>query len=311
MAGAVLTGIERELVLKYLMDGNVPVTIMPAAQKQDGTHADGVRAVGAVFPVAVKPEQLKVLDSGIILLQNPAPAVRTFLGRPVTVEFFFNKLGLCFTTELKQVSAGLALVVPAMISRITEVPDSRAKGFSATVFYSGGEPAAGSVCCMPAPGFSVFAEPSWNDIPHEVAATAKEYLDCFMRQKPQDNLPVFSNALYLVPACRYLAQNSAGAKPSVLCVTHEYIVFGSAGDGSFLREGVEYAVKLSFPLPDAPCTMYREVYGFCYVRRRLCVDGVPLSCTVCSFAAVKEEDVRFMQELSKWAMSIKQQAAIS
>ena len=30
-----LTGIERELVLKYLIDGNVPVTITPVLEKKD------------------------------------------------------------------------------------------------------------------------------------------------------------------------------------------------------------------------------------------------------------------------------------
>ena len=33
-----LTGIERDLVLQYLMDGNVPVTLTPVSEKENGSE---------------------------------------------------------------------------------------------------------------------------------------------------------------------------------------------------------------------------------------------------------------------------------
>ena len=64
-----LSGIERELVLQYLIDGNVPVTITPiddATENEEVPHLSTV-----VFPVAIKPDNISVLKEGIILLKNP------------------------------------------------------------------------------------------------------------------------------------------------------------------------------------------------------------------------------------------------
>ena len=87
-----LTKIERELVLQYLMDDNVPLTVtlekkpeqndvemvdekIPVPEKENRIPAS------AVFPVAIPSEQIKVLNQGIILLKNPARTVLPFLGK--------------------------------------------------------------------------------------------------------------------------------------------------------------------------------------------------------------------------------------
>ena len=84
-----LSGIERELVLQYLIDGNVPVTITPiddATENEEVPHLSTV-----VFPVAIKPDNISVLKEGIILLKNPNSSVSNFEGKDVKVEFYFNK----------------------------------------------------------------------------------------------------------------------------------------------------------------------------------------------------------------------------
>ena len=62
-----LTGIERELVLRYLLDGNVPVTITPISSNEN--DSDEIKNLdSAVVPVAFKAEDISVLKEGIILL---------------------------------------------------------------------------------------------------------------------------------------------------------------------------------------------------------------------------------------------------
>ena len=91
-----LTGIERELVLQYLIDGNVPVTLTPLDDEEKDSSGEIKPATSAIFPVAFKAEKITVLEQGIILLKNPMQSVRNFAGKKVRVEFYFNRLGLCF-----------------------------------------------------------------------------------------------------------------------------------------------------------------------------------------------------------------------
>ena len=72
-----LTGIERQLVLQYLVDGNVPVTVTEVKTAVEDNEKIKSLTSG-VFPVALPGEQMTVLDQGIILLQNPPEAVKTF-----------------------------------------------------------------------------------------------------------------------------------------------------------------------------------------------------------------------------------------
>ena len=74
-----LTGIERELVLQYLIDGNVPLTITPIEENVSVDNDNKIKpASSAIFPVALKGEQIKVLEQGIILLTNPPKSVKNF-----------------------------------------------------------------------------------------------------------------------------------------------------------------------------------------------------------------------------------------
>ena len=83
-----LTGIERQLVLQYLIDGNVPVTVTPT-EKNNGAE-DAIQPLSsAVFPVALKAEQIASGGNGIILLKNP-PQSNTFASNFIsTVSVFF------------------------------------------------------------------------------------------------------------------------------------------------------------------------------------------------------------------------------
>ena len=65
-----LTKIEHALVIQYLIDGNVPVTVS-SINSQD--NDDVVHSVGsAIFPIALRAENIKVEKDGIIYLTTPA-----------------------------------------------------------------------------------------------------------------------------------------------------------------------------------------------------------------------------------------------
>ena len=62
-----LSGIERELVLQYLMDGNVPVTLTPLNEEKASESNEGIHPLASqIFPVALKPEHIKVQKNGKI-----------------------------------------------------------------------------------------------------------------------------------------------------------------------------------------------------------------------------------------------------
>ena len=55
-----LSGIERELVLQYLMDGNVPVTLTPVNEEKASDDGQVIHPLASqIFPVALKPEHIK------------------------------------------------------------------------------------------------------------------------------------------------------------------------------------------------------------------------------------------------------------
>ena len=62
-----LTGIERELVLQYLIDGNVPVTLTtvedPISSDAEDKENEIRSLTSQIFPIAIKAEHMKVKKS--------------------------------------------------------------------------------------------------------------------------------------------------------------------------------------------------------------------------------------------------------
>lgn len=305
-----LTGIERELVLQYLIDGNVPITVTPI----ENGEADGTvkPASSSVFPVAIKAEQQKVLQQGIILLTNPSENVRNFIGQDVKVEFYFNRLGLYFETRMKESSAGLALVIPSAISRIEEKPaQGRTTEFSATLYYSLSRDSVeknseGSIHieCVPAAGYDIFAKPVWKDVAEDAHQKAKSYLEEFIAHARKQG--VAGNGVQLIPVVRFLAEKSHGEKIKsiegrdepleVLFANHERIVFGAKNHATSraLKEGCEYALEMLFPMK-RPLND-RKLFTTCRVESVYFDEDKKASCSVCRYTSIQEEDLRFLYE---------------
>lgn len=306
MEAAKLTGIERELVLQYLIDGNVPVTVTPiedegsdAAVEDDGQKVKP--ATSALFPIAIKAEQLKVLEQGIILLTNPPKNVKNFIDKKARVEFYFNRLGLYFETRVKEIKAGLALVIPSSISRIQEAESApRPTEFSAQLYFSVHQKTDVHIDCVPAQGYDIFSKPVWKDIDEAAQKKAKEYLEEFIVHARQKG--VAGSGVQLIPVVRYLSEKVSkmesvqGRKAplDVLFVNHERIVFGQKTGNIDLRDGTEYAIEMSFPLP-RPLTE-RKIFGTCRVEANYIDDNEEFVCAVCRYTSLQEEDIRFLYE---------------
>lgn len=302
MEAAKLTGIERELVLQYLIDGNVPVTVTPI--EDDGPEDDGSKvkpATSALFPIAIKAEQLKVLEQGIILLTNPPQNVKNFIDKKARVEFYFNRLGLYFETKVKQIKAGLALVIPSSISRIQEAAAApRPTEISAQLYFSVNQKTDVHIDCVPAQGYQLFSKPVWKDIDESAQAKAKAYLEEFIVHARQKG--VAGSGVQLIPVVRYLSEKvlkmesvqNRKSPLDILFINHERIVFGQRAGNADLQDGSEYALEMSFPLP-RPLSE-RKIFGTCRVESNYYDDKKELVCAVCRYTSLQEEDIRFLYE---------------
>ena len=202
-----LTRIERELVLQYLRDDNVPltVTLEEKPEQAEASLVDSKTDVpgkekrvpaSAVFPVAIPSSQIDVLKQGIILLKNPARTVQPFLGKQVRVQFYFNHLGLYFITEMKEFSQGLAIVVPSSIKRIPDVVTSSEYDFSGTVSFKT-EKSTVSIDCIPLNNYQIFVSPKWADIPEASQHEAKALLEKFVADaKSGEGLPLETVSIF-------------------------------------------------------------------------------------------------------------------
>lgn len=297
-----LTGIERELVLKYLQDANSPVTVTPLEHNiETGVHS----ATSAVFPVALTAEKMTVLNQGIILLKNPPQAASAFEGKTVRVEFYFNGLGLCFVTKMAQVSSGLALVIPAEISRISETPVQKTNSFTAEISYKTENQKDVKILCPASSGYRLFSKPIWSEIPSSDVENAKKYLEQFvLMAKSRTN---GGYGIYLIPICRYLATSSnimslrslqnRAENPEVLYVNHEFIVFGNTSNKFDFKDGLEFNLKLSFPMDIKPKST-RDVFAACTVYEVYKSFDESKECAVCKLDLLNEEDVRFVYEMT-------------
>ena len=267
MAKNELTGIERQLVLEYLMDGNSPVTITLV---KDAGETSSTEPVSAVFPVALRAEQMKVLGQGIILLKNAPDSAGLFVGKMVRVKFYFNKLALFFVTKVQRASTGLALVIPSAISKVEDVQSVDKPGFSVTIFYKSGSKSGQKI-----------------DI--------RCYLD--------ERFPLFVRSDYKKLSKRYFAAEIEDSEesiaerihaPTVIYLDSESVVFAAKKNDMTLTQGCEYALLLRFPI--AGPIKERKVYLSCVVDDVFENYECNRLCARAKFSSIREEDERFLSD---------------
>ncbi len=310
-----LTGIERELVLQYLRDDNVPLTVTleekPAASE---VNMDGNKTLlplkseristGTIFPVAIKSQQMTVLNQGIILLKNDVKTVEEFLGKKVRVQFYFNRLGLYFITTMKECSQGLALVIPASIKRIPDIQQKQTYDFKARLSFISDSSTEVNIFCTPLEEYELFTTPKWGDIVLEKQKEAKAYLEKFVFDSRQGKGDPVGNGVHLFPVVRFLTDNFSSTdafegrvKPlSILYVDDKKILLASRQKGNGMVFGAEYKLALEFTLKDNSL-IKRVINTSCKVVNEYTKDNDEnTQVFVCKYGTLKEEDKRFLYE---------------
>ena len=297
-----LTGIERELVLQYLIDGNVPVTLTPI-EDEEKENDEIIRSLTSeIFPVAIKGEHIKVKKDGNILLENPPQSVKNFAKKNVRVEFYFNRVGLFFISKVKETKKGLTLSIPDHIDRIIDVVEEANYDFSAIIYFECKSKKDLNIRCVPKDDIELFTRPVWKIIPLENQKKAKELLETYVEQaKKEKNI---GNGIQLIPICKYLTERPSISleamqdriKPlSILFIDHERLVLGMESKLCTFFQTEEYGIKLSFSIKKGPI-LSRDVFVTCIVNKIYrSADGLN-SCVDFRFTTIQEEDMRFLYE---------------
>lgn len=297
-----LSGIERELVLQYLMDGNVPVTLTPINEDKNN-DSDDIHAVASqIFPVALKPEHIHVQKNGKIHLENPPQSVIGFKNKNVRVEFYFNRVGLYFSSIVDEDKKGLYILVPESLNRIKDVEEKTDYDFSAVLYFECKNKKDINTLCIPWEQEQLFSRPVWKAIPLENQKKAKEYLEKFVENaKQQKNA---GNGIQLIPVCNFLTFNPQSKieaienrkKPlNILYVDHERIVLGTENENNSYEIGNEYGLKMKFTIKNSPI-LSRDIFVTCIVNNLYYDEENKKACIDFVYTSLQEEDLRYLFE---------------
>lgn len=298
-----LSGIERELVLQYLIDGNIPVTLTVQNENQENDSEDEIHSLTSqVFPIAIKAEHLTVQKNGDIELKNPPDVVKNFVGKNVKVEFYYNRVGLYFYSPVRAKNDNLILKIPNIINRITDEVEEKKYDFSSLIYIECKTLKELSLNCIPYDDLKLFERPVWKIIPLENQKKAKNLLEKFVETaKVEKNI---GNGLQLIPICRYLtddkikkmeAMENRQKSLNILYVDHERIVMGYDFTTYNFTLKDDYGLKLSFLLKQGPITS-RDIFVTAIVNKIYKTEDEKKFCVDFKYTSIQEEDLRFLYE---------------
>ena len=301
-----LSGIERELVLQYLIDGNVPVTLTPFETEPDDANEESESVIKSltsqIFPVAIRGEHVKVQDDGEIFLENPPQSVNSFANQHVKVEFYFNRVGLYFISFVKSTEKGLSITIPDTINRIIDVVEEKKYDFSAEIYLDCNTGKELNIKAVPVVDVELFKRPAWKIIPLENQKKAKILLENFVEQaKVEKNA---GNGIQLIAVCKYLTEKKVEKVQSlqnrmepisILFIDHERIVFGVSEIYKNLFNSKEYGIKLSFSINIGPINT-REIFVTGIVNKIYQNEENDCICVDFRYSNLQEEDLRFLYE---------------
>ncbi len=149
----VLSGLERDLVVSYLCDDEVPFTIVPAQPAEQ------------IFSFVTGNNGIRVLPEGIILFTDSFLLPLDLVNTQVEVRFYFKKLGLSFYSKISKMKTGvLAIAIPKEILRLPDTVSSKESPFSCKLFL--GESFTGDCLeCKQWENFPLFVPQIWRLLP--------------------------------------------------------------------------------------------------------------------------------------------------
>lgn len=296
-----LTGIERTLVVQYLTDGNVPVTLTPVDESLNNDEIIH-SLTSQIFPLAIKGENVQISHKGELIFENPPQSINRFINKNVKVEFYFNRVGLYFISKVRDEDNGLVISIPAVIDRIIDTVEEKNYDFSALIYFECKSKKELNIKCVPDSDIELFVRPAWKIIPLENQKSAKELLEAFVEEaKIEKNA---GNGIQLIPVCKYLteekierveAMENRPEEPSILFVDHERLVLGMTSKACTYFKNEEYGIKLIFSIKKGPI-LTRDIFVTGIVNKIFRSRDGKLSCVDFRYTTMQEEDLRFLYE---------------
>ena len=266
-----LTSIERDLVIKYLVNGNSPLIFSVPDQKENNFAKS--------LPLVLKAEGVKIFDNGIIVLDENQQNLSEYEGARVKFNFYFNKIGLYFFSVLvKSANSNLyAVRIPHEIYRekdldmASSVKNQKVK---TVIFYqSGRESNRMNIVCKSKKNYELLEKSSWRE---RITQFLSEYEE------------------------KILAVSGRKNPPYVIYLDSKKIIFASDSGEMILQNENEYAVELSFPI-EGP-VKERKIFATFIVKNIIKSKSEKKLCAICDFTSLKEEDNRYLSDFASSAV---------
>ncbi|MCR4821584.1 MAG: hypothetical protein K5873_01775 [Treponema sp.] len=263
-----LTGIERKLVLDYLMDGNPSLWLIPI--EEDLNSSPGNKELSKYL---IQKENVRVKGE-VIFFENLPGQKWIHDEEKVMVQFYFNRLGLYFLSKIQLSSSAFSLTIPSTIYKIEDKIENERNPFSATLYYE----AAGiegkslsrktEVNCIFDPRFPLFQK---ND--------RTEVMNRYLLENAPEESESISGRMH---------------PPSIIYIDGQSLVFAARKADMTMITGARYSLLLTFPL-SGPVKSRKVSLSFIieemfesYGRERLCALG--------KISSIQEEDLRFITD---------------
>ncbi|MBQ9538218.1 MAG: hypothetical protein IJU95_03020 [Treponema sp.] len=287
-----LNEMERNMVLQYVKSQDPQMTVALEQGSVDSGDSP-------VFPIGIPGAKLSVFPNGAFVFDYSIRALEPFVDKKVRVQFYYNHLGLHFTSLLQRTQQGYAVVVPLKLHRIGEVKSYSKDDFRAVVSYTVNGRQAVELPCVPDKEFDLFSRPSWKSVESYMHSAVQQYYERFAYDlSPREG----EDISYLISVCRYITRPQetesveGTAKPyDIIYIDTSRIILGSrGGEASLLKISSAYRIVFEF-----------GVFANDFFKRVIRID-ISVSdiysgkdgqkCFVCIFSGMKAEDERFLYE---------------
>ncbi|MBQ0051471.1 MAG: hypothetical protein KBT11_05340 [Treponema sp.] len=249
MADSVLTGIERTLILEYLLDGKTSLEVMLQSEENNQTVNPSSRIK---ILLQDKPKQEKFLKNNILLVKSISGEYKSVLNKEIQVNFYFNNLGLSFFTKLFENNGYYFLTFPEKIIKISDGTKILEGKFSATVFYSGNS----YIECDFDENFPLFKKPELSDLDADIQKKICAFIEASIQQA-KINKKDIGNGLFLISAGKYLLSKEAASfdsikgrakAPALIYIDQDRILFAVKKSDMIFSSDREYQIELNFRL---------------------------------------------------------------
>ncbi len=282
-----LSPFEKDLVKKFLQD-RMSVKIFFNLIDEDGnmffTDAESFADDKFFFELSAETESL--------------------CGKIVRAEFYFSKIGLCFTSKVSVTDSREFFVLDFSGDVFRkESSESASSDFFGGLSFSDGRKRTVNLFFRGHEDYNLFSEPKWDDIAEDIRNDAKEFLSFLIEQSKKNNISVGSGK-HLIPVCRYLMQNfneeieavQGRVKPFYcLYVDSKRIVLAKRHDSFLPALEMDYKISMIFLL-SGNRLLRRTVKASCIPENYYFSDDGESVCCVCRLRNLQLEDMRFLSE---------------